>query len=241
MMNFQKWSTWLSTVVLLVVIACGIVLTDQSDAARYSYSSVVLPESSIPKLDRYTYIFLNKYGSQLKILCYSYGVDWRLALAVLRTESNFDSEAVSDRGAFGLMQLMPETGIHLASLNDVADVTDPVSNMKLGIIHLRNLLRQFPNAEGQDRVALAVASYNCGLSRIQDAQTIASYLGDNPNSWTSIRASMQLLSRRYSLLHRHIWLSGRPNSGYFGEYTETENYVENVLHYYNIYKNVLQR
>lgn len=240
-MSFQKRSTWLLTVALLVVVASGIVLTDQSDAAKYSYSNDVLPEASIPKLDRYTYVFLNKYGSQLKILCYSYGVDWRLALAVLRTESNFDTEAVSDRGAFGLMQLMPETGIHLASLNDVQDVADPVSNMKLGIIHLRNLLRQFPNAEGQDRVALGIAAYNCGLSRIQDAQTIASYLGDNPYSWTSIRASLQLLSRRYYLLHRHIWLSGKPSSGYFGDYSETENYVENVLHYYNIYKNALQR
>ncbi|MGC8594548.1 MAG: transglycosylase SLT domain-containing protein [Candidatus Kryptoniota bacterium] len=241
MMNFQKRSIWLLIVTLLVIVASGIVLTDQSDAARYIYSSDVVPEASIPKLDRYTYVFLNKYGSQLKVLSYSYGVDWRLALAVLRAESNFDTEAVSDRGAFGLMQLMPETGLHLASLNDVNNIADPVSNMKLGIIHLRDLLRQFPNAEGQNRVGLAVAAYNCGLSRIQDAQTIAGYLGDNPDSWTSIRASLQLLSKRYSLLHRHIWSSGRPTSGYFGEYSQTENYVENVLHYYNIYKNVLKR
>lgn len=240
-MDFEKRSKWLLTIVLLVIAASGIVLTDQSDAAKYSYSSEVIPEESIPKIDKYTYVFLNKYGNQLKTFSYFYGVDWRLALAVLRSESNFDTEAVSSRGAFGLMQLMPETGLRLASLNDVNDITDPISNMKLGIIHLRDLLRQFPDAEGENRVALAVAAYNCGLSRIQDAQTVADYLGDQPDSWTSVRASLQLLSKRYSLLHRHIWSSGKPTSGYFGDYTQTENYVENVLHYYNIYKNVLQR
>jgi membrane-bound lytic murein transglycosylase F len=222
-------------------IGAAVILTQKSNAAHYAYDNAVVPESSIPKLDQQTYIFLTEYGKQLQSLSNTYGVDWRLVLAVLRQESAFDPGARSDKGASGLMQLMPETGMHLAMANDVDDVSNPIENIKLGIIHLRNMLREFSDSEGKDRIELAVAAYNCGFARIQDAQTVAEFLGDPPNTWIAVKSALPLLSARYSPLHVHIWKSGKPAAGTFGGYEQTLTYVENVMYYYNIYKNVLQQ
>ena len=225
--------------IIFGLIGVAAILTQKSDAARYSYDSTVVPESSIPKINRQTYIFLTNYGKQLQKLSDAYGIDWRLALAVLRQESAFDPEATSEKGATGLMQLMPETGLQLAIVNNVDDISNPVENIRLGIIQLRNMLREFSDSEGDNRMELAVAAYNCGLSRVQDAQAVAEFLGDEPKTWTSVKAALPLLSARYSSLHVHIWENGKPTSGTFGGYEQTLTYVENVMHYYNIYRNVL--
>jgi membrane-bound lytic murein transglycosylase MltF len=219
-----------------------IILRGETDAARYNYDNTVVSKEAIPKLDRQTYIFLNEYGKNLKNFSQSYRIDWRLALAVLRAESGFDPQATSDKGAAGFMQLMPGTGLYLASLYDVNvdDLSDPLENMKLGVIHLRDMLRLYSDCDGTDRLEMAVAAYNCGPGRIQDAQTVAEYLGDKPALWTSVRSALPLLSARYSPLHEHIWQGGRPVYGTFEGYQQTLTYVENVMQYYNIYRTILQ-
>ncbi len=226
-------------IALFGTIGTAVLVTGKIDAFRYTYDSTVIPKESIPELDRQTYIFLNKYGKHLQDFSYAYGVDWRLALAVLRQESGFDPNATSDKGASGFMQLMPVLGLHLASLNNVDDLSDPVENIRLGVIHLRDMLRTYSDCEGYDRLELAVAAYNCGAGRIHDAQTVAEFLGDKPNLWSAVKPAMPLLSARYSPLHEHIWEAGKPVSGTFGDYEQTLTYVENVMHYYNIYRNVL--
>ena len=138
------------------------------------------------------------------------------------------------------MQLMPITGLQLASTHDVDDLSDPVANIRLGIIHLRDMLRTYSDCEGENRIELAVAAYNCGQGRIQDAQTIAQFLGDKSTTWVSIKSALPLLSSRYSPLHAHIWEGGKPPCGTFGSYQQTLTYVENVMHYYGVYKNVLK-
>ena len=229
----------LKRIILVGTVGAAVIINGEIDAARYTYDSTIVPEASIPKLDRQTYIFLNEYGKQLQDFSSVYGVDWRLALAVLRQESGFNPEATSYKGASGFMQLMPTTGLQLASAHNVDDLSDPVENIRLGVIHLRDILRNYSDCDREDRLELAVAAYNCGEGRIQDAQTIAEYLGDKPNLWSSVRSALPLLSTRYSPLHEHIWETGKPTSGTFGGYEQTLTYVENVMHYYNIYKNVL--
>ena len=229
----------LKRIAVFVTIGTAVILTGEIDAARYTYDSAIIPEASIPNLDRQTYIFLSEYGRTLQDISYKYGVDWRLALAVLRQESGFDPQATSYRGASGFMQLMPITGLHLASLNNVDDLSNPSENIRLGVIHLRDMLRTYSDCEGEDRLELAVAAYNCGQGRIQDAQTVAEFLGDKSNLWSSVKSALPLLSVRYSPLHKHIWKDGKPTSGTFRGYEQTSVYVENVMHYYNIYRNIL--
>lgn len=82
-----------------------------------------------------------------------YGIHPRLALAIARTESNFDPNAVSPKNAQGLMQLIPET----AQRFNVKKPFDPEQNVRGGLAYLRWLLAYF-----RGDVALAAAAYNAG-------------------------------------------------------------------------------
>jgi len=82
-----------------------------------------------------------------------YGVDPRLALAVIAVESNFNALARSVKDARGLMQLIPET----AARFNVRDRYDMKENVRGGLAYLRWLLAYY-----QGQVALAAAAYNAG-------------------------------------------------------------------------------
>lgn len=87
-----------------------------------------------------------------------YRLDPALLRAVIKTESGFRQDAVSKKGAIGLMQLMPETA---ASLR-VADAQDSLQNIRGGAKQLRRLLNRY-----QGDVALALAAYNAGENRVK--------------------------------------------------------------------------
>lgn len=87
-----------------------------------------------------------------------YGIDPRLALAVVRTESNFDASARSPRNALGLMQLIPDT----ASRFGVADPLDPEQNVRGGLAYLNWLLKRF---DGD--VLMTAAAYNAGEGAVE--------------------------------------------------------------------------
>jgi soluble lytic murein transglycosylase-like protein len=79
------------------------------------------------------------------------GLDRRLAHAVVRAESNYNPEAISSKGAMGLMQLMPV----LARQYALADPFHPEQNLEAGMRHLRHLL-------GRYDLSRALAAYNAG-------------------------------------------------------------------------------
>lgn len=89
-----------------------------------------------------------------------YGLDPALLRAVIKVESNFNSEAVSSKGAIGLMQLMPLTAAAL----HVPDPFDPKDNIRAGAALLRRLLNRF---DGD--LALALAAYHVGETRVRQA------------------------------------------------------------------------
>lgn len=96
----------------------------------------------------------------------SYGVDPLLVAAVIRVESNFEPNAVSRRGALGLMQLMPATADWIAPQLGIADLTeemilDPEINIRLGTWYLANLATEFNHNREQ-----VLAAYNAGRGRV---------------------------------------------------------------------------
>jgi membrane-bound lytic murein transglycosylase F len=177
-----------------------------------------------------------RFGKAIKHYAAEYGFDWRLILAVVKQESRFDTHAESDRGASGLMQLMPVTQREMAHLLDVQNESHPSTNIRIGVFYLRRLYGVFNGASPSDRLRLALASYNGGLGRIYDAQEIAAYLGDNPEKWQAVKDALPLLSKRYASLHSHIWPDERPRSGWFGGSRETIAYVDSVMANYRAYQ-----
>lgn len=87
-----------------------------------------------------------------------HGVDPGFAVAVVATESDFDRNRNSPKGARGPMQLMPDTATRFA----VDDVCDPAANIEGGVRYLRTLLDEFGNP------LLAAAAYNAGEHRIYE-------------------------------------------------------------------------
>ena len=89
----------------------------------------------------------------------------RLLASLVRAESAFDPRAVSRAGAKGLTQLMPAA----AADHRVADVFDPVENLRGGADHLRSLLDRFKE------LPLALAAYNAGATTVERYEGIPPY------------------------------------------------------------------
>ena len=89
-------------------------------------------------------------------------VDFELLQALIAAESGFDPQAVSPKGAVGLMQLMPDTAKRFGVQADkqktvVQKLTDPKININAGAKYLRVLLQMFPG-----NLELVLAAYNAG-------------------------------------------------------------------------------
>src|SRR5215468_10795767 len=98
-----------------------------------------------------------RYGSVVEQTAKRFGIDAALLHAVIAVESGYDPNAVSRRGARGLMQLMPET----AKRYGVANVLDPADNVRGGAQYLAELLKMF-----EYDLQLALAAYNAGESTV---------------------------------------------------------------------------
>jgi soluble lytic murein transglycosylase-like protein len=94
------------------------------------------------------------------------GLDPRLVRAVIQVESGYNPQALSNKGAMGLMQLMPET----ARMFAVSDPYDPDQNIRAGTSYLRRLLDSF-----QGRLEHALAGYNAGPNAVARYRGVPPY------------------------------------------------------------------
>ncbi len=179
---------------------------------------------------------IRSYGSTIRTYSSRYNLDWRLVLAVMKCESSFNTAAESHRGARGLMQIMPSTGEEVGRALKKDVLLRPRDNIHGGTYYLSQLYGLFPSAEPAERLKLMLAAYNAGIGRVYDAQELASYLHEDPNTWEAVQDALPLLSKRYYTLHQNVWLDGKPPVGWFGSAKETISYVKTVMEYYEEYR-----
>lgn len=153
--------------------------------------------------------------------------DWRFVVALIVQESRFDPEAVSDKGALGLMQLTPIA----ARAVGIVDVEDPASNIRAGIRYLEQLSRMFPAADGRHRRAIILAAYLVGPAHVRDAQEIARQLGVDPHRWENA------LQQAIVLLEEPTWYRQAEHG--FSPGTQAVRYVDEVLRRYRLYQELV--
>lgn len=173
----------------------------------------------------------SEYDEMIKEEAKGSGFDWRLIAAIVYKESKFDPEAESWAGAYGLMQLMPETADHY----NVGDIQDPRQNLRAGIKNLKWLNEQFLSEipDSTERIKFVLAAYNVGLGHVLDAQRLAKKYRKNPIVWED-NVDYFLLNKSASKYYKDRVVK----SGYCrGE--EPYNYVGKVISTYMHYKNAI--
>ena len=119
---------------------------------------------------------IDKYATE-------FGLEARLVRSVIATESGFKKNAVSSKGALGLMQLMPSTAAKLG----VRDPFDPEQNIRGGTKHLRFLMDTFNND-----LPLSLAAYNAGENLVQKLGRVP----DIPETHNYVRSVMTRFGER---------------------------------------------
>lgn len=118
-----------------------------------------------------------KYVDTIRESSEEMGVDKYLIAALIKAESNYESEALSTADAKGVMQLTDETALFCADkmgieLNE-GDIYRPEVNIRLGVYYLKRMLEMFNNDP-----SLAVAAYNAGEGRVKEWLTNSEYSHD---------------------------------------------------------------
>ena len=158
--------------------------------------------------------------------------DWRLLAAVIYQESRFKANARSWCGAYGLMQLMPET----AAKYGIDSTSSPEANIKAGVKYLKWIDKQLADSvtDKNERTKFVLAAYNIGLGHILDARRVAKANGGNPDVWDD--------GVDFYLMHKSEATYYNPDlvrSGYCrGD--ETYNFVRDIMERYRIYTTLIK-
>jgi soluble lytic murein transglycosylase len=161
----MQHSDWYSRLIHLARALCPLVVAICLTVVMPSLNRLALDPGMI---DLGTSRSAESIPSLIATYAEQYALDPALLQAVIKVESDFNPQAVSSKGALGLMQLMPLTAATL----HVLDPFDPDDNIRAGSALLRRLLDRF----GGD-LSLALAAYHAGERRVSQATSSESLPG----------------------------------------------------------------
>lgn len=129
------------------------------------------------------YVELSHYDKHFREAADTLGYDWTLIAAIAYTESRFDSTAVSEVGACGVMQMMPKTlrgfgvpdSLHMDNRTNIMTAAKLLETLEWQYRHIGNK---------EERIKFVLASYNAGFGHILDAMRLAHKHGKDKHTWT---------------------------------------------------------
>lgn len=174
---------------------------------------------------------LSAYDEDIKSASKILGWDWRLLASMIYQESEFKPHVRSWVGAYGLMQMMPNT-FEKYGLDTTAS---PEQQIVAGAKYLKHLEGQLPDeiTDSLERDKFTLAAYNCGLGHVLDARRLTKKYGKNPNVWTdNVDFYILNLSDKFYYHDTAVYY------GYIrGE--ETYKFVNDIFQRYEDYKNLI--
>lgn len=177
MKHKSTYSTIIFATAFLLIISSGII---------FSYRGI--SKNKVTKEDEISFTYLSPYitispfdahfRKAAKILDY----DWTLIAAIAYTESRFDSTAISEAGAIGVMQVMPKTlesmgfpdSLYMETGTNITAATELIRSLDKYFKYIKNK---------EERLNFVLASYNAGYGHISDAMRLAGKYGKNRYRW----------------------------------------------------------
>ena len=171
---------------------------------------------------------LSQFDGIIKQAAKKIGWDWRLLASLIYQESHFKLDLESEKGAFGLMQLMPV----VMERYDIGYDATPEEQLEAGGKLLKYLGECFENrvADSAERVKFVLASYNAGPGHVYDAQRLAVKYGKDPEVWDN-NVDYFILNKS----KKQYYSDTCCKAGYLRG-TETYRFVEEVLDRYYQYQ-----
>ena len=157
--------------ILLLMVLVLLPAAAVADIYKFVDSNGVVHFTNTPTSNHYR-LYMKQDGGKLTVhdvinrYARFYRLEESLVQAVIKVESNFNPNAVSRKGALGLMQLMPKT----AKMLKVKDSLNPEENIRGGSHYLRMMLDQF-----KGDLDLALAAYNAGPTAVRSYGGIPPY------------------------------------------------------------------
>ena len=132
-------------------------MTNIRPPGKSSYRTLIEDQDPGQRVASFKILNNNAYDDLIRLHSEANGLDPHLVKAVMMAESNGNPQAVSHKGAQGLMQIMPDT----AALLDLRNPFDPEENIQAGARYLKSLYELF-----RGDLELVLAAYNAGPQRV---------------------------------------------------------------------------
>ena len=221
----RKWEKIIYIVVIVVLIVT-FVMSTASDTMyptpKEQTDTSVVRDAIVPSFR------ISPFDSLFRVYADTIGWDWKMLAAVAYVESKFDTAAVSNVGAQGLMQMMPQTARAMGIPEGMEQ--NPAESVRAAtdyFIYLSHLFRRVPEPE---RINFVLASYNAGFGHIHDAMRLAHKYGKNRHVWND-NVETYLRLKNDSIYYTDSLCRNGRFSG-----VETILFVRKVQHKYSEYR-----
>ena len=173
---------------------------------------------------------ISPYDSLFQVYAPELAWDWRMLASIAYHESHFNPNAQSRSGAFGLMQLMPQTALRFGcSSTPTAECSIQAATKYIKYLNTLWSKRVFNESE---RIKFVLASYNMGQGHIIDAQNLARELGMKDTLWDGNVAEALLLKQQEKFYRMKCVKHGYCNA------REPITFVRKILGTFDLYRSV---